>query len=369
MLEFRNWAGVCLAAGFFLAGCAKGEPIAIGAVGDMRSGGRHWESGFRNGISLAEETLNDRAGGVRVRVTYADDEGDPALVKRVDEKLIATGVVAIIGHNTSATTAAALPVVNRTKVPLFGTEATSSQFAGKDDFFVRNEVVERVMAEALATYAVDQMKLRSVGAVLDEKNQPFTRPFFESFQKKMKVLGGDAELLYPYHVLDLVEAGRQVEAFLKRGGDAVLLITNGADTRLLGPTFRRVQNELPLLGTTWAVPPVGSAQLGALPDNLIFPCTFDPDSKAPAYLEFKGRYEKRFGMAVDYHAVHAYEAMMILAQAAEKEGADRKRLVRAITRIGEFEGLQGPIRIDAYGDCEREIHMLREDAGTLRKVR
>jgi len=370
MARFVWWIGICLGLAVALSGCGEKGPILVGAVGDLQSGGKDVSSSFRNGVALAEEMFNETGGvgGDLIKVIFGDDEGDPMLVPKVDEKLIASGVKALIGHNTSATTEAALPVIARHKILLIGPEATSSQFAGKDDYYVRVEVVEKTMAEILADYASKTMKLRSVGAMLDEKNRPFCRPFFDAFQKRFRSLGGEAEIMYAYTNLDTVEAGRQTDAFLRRKGQALLLITNGEDTRLLGREVRKVRNDLPLLGTTWAIPPSMTGVIGPLPEGLIFPCTWDPDSQAPAYLEFKNLYEKRFSQPIDYHAVHAYEAMGLLVQAIKKGGRDRTKLGSTVSKMGDFDGLQGRIRIDAYGDCQRDVYMLRAIDGEPRRV-
>src|SRR5512137_1633426 len=102
--------------------CGTKEPILIGVVGDLESEGRQGDSGFRNGVFLGIEAVNDRGGidGRPLQALTGNDQGDPAVVARVDEKLAAGGVVALLGHNTSSTTAAALPVIARHRILLMG---------------------------------------------------------------------------------------------------------------------------------------------------------------------------------------------------------------------------------------------------------
>lgn len=362
-----------LAAGALIlacAACGKKAPLLFGIVGDLPSAERVGDSGFRNGATLAVGDVNEKGGvaGRDIDLAVEDDNGDPGLVPKVDERLFAKGAVVLIGHNTSATTAAALPVVARHKRLLMGPEATSSQFAGKQDFFVRNEVREKVFAETLADYAVRTLKIHSVAAILDEKNTPYSRPFFDAFRAKMMASGGAAELVYPYENLDVEEGARQVANAMTRGSQAVLLIANGADTQKLAMAMRKIKDTMPLLSTPWSMPPSGANQLGPLPESLIFPCTWDPDSQAPAYLAFKKAYEGRFGIPVDYHAVHAYEAVTIVAQGLEATKGRPEDLPNAIATIGKFNGLQGPIQIDPYGDCTRQVYLLKVSGGVPRRV-
>lgn len=368
MKAVRVVAVACVA--LAAAACGKKEPIIIGVVGDLRAEDRGGESGFRNGVMMGMEAINDGGGvdGRLLQPLLGNDLGDPGMVARVDDKLVASGAVALIGHNTSATTGAALPVIERHRILLIGPEATSSQFAGKKDFFVRNEVREQEMADALAEYAVQVLKIKSVGAIIDVKNSLFTQTYFSAFQSKMRALGGEAELLYPYEALDTVEAGRQVAAFVSRGGKAVLLATDGPDTRNLVQEVRRVSTDIPLLGSPWAVPPSFNETDPPPPDGLIFPVTFDPDSQTPTAVAFRKDYEKHFGRAPDYHAVHGYEAVMILAQALKKAGAKQEKLPQAVVEIGTFQGLEGPISIDPFGDAKRQVFINQMVGGRPRRV-
>jgi branched-chain amino acid transport system substrate-binding protein len=184
----------------------------------------------------------------------------------------------------------------------------------------------------------------------------------------MKTLGASAEVLYAYQRANAEEMARQVAAFLARGGQSVLLVTGGEDTRNLAQVVRRIQNNVPLLGTPWAMPPSGVQDLGPLPEGLVFPCTWDPGSKAPAYLAFKKAYENRFGLPVDYHAVHAYEAMKIVALGLDRTKGKPDELPQALSAIGHFDGLQGPIQIDSFGDCQRDVSILKVVSGMPRQA-
>ena len=353
-----------------LTGCGKKAPFVVGVVGDLPTTEQVSDSGLGNGAFLAAGEINEKGGvnGRLLSLAVENDSGDPGLVPKVDERLLAKGAIALVGHNTSATTAVALAVADRHKVLLMSPEATSSQFSSKQDFFVRNEVSEVVLAEALANYAVQTLRLRSVGALLDERNTPFSRPFFEAFRKKMQALGGSAEILYAYQIPAASQTAVQVSEFLARGGEAVLLITGGEDTRKLAEVVRRVRDDVPVLGTPWAMPVSRTRDLGPLPESLYFPCTWDPDSRTPAYLSFKAIYEDRFGLAVDYHAVHSYEAINMVAHGIGKAKGRAANLPQTLVAIGQFQGLQGPIRIDAFGDCRRAVSILKVVGGVPRRV-
>jgi branched-chain amino acid transport system substrate-binding protein len=94
---------------------------------------------------------------------------------------------------------------------------------------------------------------------------------------------------------------------------------------------------------------------------------FDRASTAPRYLAFKAAYRKRFGEEPGFVAVNAYDAVTVALTALERRGG-AETLKDAIVRIGTFDGLQGPVKLDRYGDAERPGHLAVLERGVFRDV-
>lgn len=99
-------------AGLLLSHACSQEPILIGFSANLT--GTYSDLGVqgRNGASLALERINEEGGvaGRKLRLLARDDGNTAQQARQADRDLIANGVVAIIGHMTSAQSQAALPI-------------------------------------------------------------------------------------------------------------------------------------------------------------------------------------------------------------------------------------------------------------------
>ena len=125
--------------GFFANGCMIKRPILIGFAAQLT--GIQAELGVqeRNGVQMAVETINATGGvaGRKIELVIRDDRGIPEKAQAADRELIKAGVLAIIGHATSAQTQAGLEVTNPAKVVLLGPTVSTLELSGLDDYFFR----------------------------------------------------------------------------------------------------------------------------------------------------------------------------------------------------------------------------------------
>jgi branched-chain amino acid transport system substrate-binding protein len=81
------------------------------------------------------------------------------------------------------------------------------------------------------------------------------------------------------------------------------------------------------------------------------------DNQIPDYLDFKTRYQARFGQAPSFGAVLGYEAAKVLASALQKAGGKAERLPQALVGIKNFKGLVDTFSFDRYGDVVRPHYL------------
>jgi branched-chain amino acid transport system substrate-binding protein len=90
-------------------------------------------------------------------------------------------------------------------------------------------------------------------------------------------------------------------------------------------------------------------EAGKAAEGIIFPCgrllivDMLPDSnpQKSVLLKYKNNYEKKYGEDVSTFGGHAYDAIMILAEAIKKAGADREKVRDAIENLKGFAGTGG----------------------------
>ncbi|MFT3913096.1 MAG: ABC transporter substrate-binding protein [Anaeromyxobacteraceae bacterium] len=358
-----------LAAALLLAACAKPEPVRLGLVSGLS--GRHSDLGLssRNGAVLATEELN-AAGGVRGRpleLVVRDDRNDPEVARRAVEELVQTGVVAIVGHATSAMAEATLPILDRSGVLMVSPTVSATSFRGRDDGFVMLYPSNDLSARALVTHLTRAGGARRVSAILDLSNAAFTRTWLEAFREATEARGGRVVGEVPFTSGEAPAWGALVDAALAPKPDALLVLANAFDTAALAQQLRKRGSNVALLGSDWGFTSDALAHGGSAMEGALFTLKIDVTSDAPGIRGFRDAYRARFGRPPDFAAVLAAEAVQLLA-AGLTEGADRRTLKAAV--VGRtHHGLVGDVVIDASGDARREVYVMTVRDGRIERVR
>jgi branched-chain amino acid transport system substrate-binding protein len=194
MLSVSRKSVYCILLAVVLVGCLSRPPIKIGVAVELT--GRRGELGVaaRDGAQLAVEQINERGGvnGRPIELIVRDDGGDPDTARRVDADLVAQGVVAIVGHVTSAQTAAAFEQMNEAEVVLISPTSSSTQFSAQADYFFRVMPSNDLMGKALAVHMYINRGVRQIVGVYDLSNRAFTETYWESIRAEFERLGGEA---------------------------------------------------------------------------------------------------------------------------------------------------------------------------------
>ncbi len=352
--------GLLLAAVSLLAGCDKTrEPIPIGFLGGLT--GRVADLGIagRDGVILAVEEQN-RAGGIAgrpIELLIADDRQDPEVARGAVDHLIDQGVWAIIGPMTSSMAMATVPAVNRHRVPMLSPTASTNELIGIDDSFFRTYPASARAADRLAEHLAEDLGLRRVNAIFDLGNRAHTESWLRHFQDAFAARGGRIEVIVPY--LSSTQAGFMALAKELLAGDpqALFILANALDTALLMQQLNKLENDLPVFASEWSATEDILEYGGKTVDGLRFFHTFDRGHPAPQYQRFRQAFQDRFGYEAGFASTHAFDAARILFQALARS-SDRQTLRRNLTRIGTFQGLQGEIHLDPFGDAARRHFLM-----------
>jgi branched-chain amino acid transport system substrate-binding protein len=305
-------------------------------------------------VLLAVEEVN-RTGGIRGReimLTAKDDRHDPEEARRVDRELIEEGVAAIIGHMTSAMTAAVLPLINEKRMLMIAPTVSSDEFSGIDDYFLRVMAPSLQESVRLAQAAFSMRGSRHVFVVYDEANASYSRRYLEAFVGEFQRLGGKvagAEAFFSAREWRPAETAQNVVA---AGADGVLLVAGAGDAAMLCQQLRKIGSDIPVFAAGWAMTDEFLRTGGPAVGSTVFSHVFDRESRTPGYLKFKKEFSDRFGREPDFAAMYAYEAAGVLFEAIATVGPSGP-LKETIIRKGTFQGLQGDFALDRFGDAVR----------------
>jgi branched-chain amino acid transport system substrate-binding protein len=163
---------ICLSA-CPIASSAGDAPLLVGV--DIAFTGTFAPSGEpqRDAIRIAEAQLNDSGGihGRKVHYEIQDNGGKPETAAQLAEQLIGQGAVAIVGGNSTATSAAIARVCTNAKIPqIFMTPSAElwNTKNGVNKYVYQSTPRNEIEAPVLVRFARDVLKAKKVAILYDE---------------------------------------------------------------------------------------------------------------------------------------------------------------------------------------------------------
>ncbi len=340
------------------AGCRSSEPIRLGFVAGLS--GRHYDLGVscRNGAQLAVDDVN-AAGGIRGRpleLLVRDDAQDAEVARRAVRELVDAGVVAIVGHCTSAMAEATLPIAEEAHVVMVAPTVSSRAFLGKDDWLILADASGTSTAQGLAEYVGRRWPGLRVSVVLDLSNRLYSQPWSDAFLAALEQAGGRRGVEVPFTSGAAGSMGDVAQRALAGDPGAVLIVANALDTAMVAQQLRRRAPAVQLLGTGWSFTEDLPQHGGAAVEGALFVHKGEPASAAPAAVRFRERFTARHGRAPSFAAGEAYESVQLLAEALRRD-ATREGVRREILGLGTVHGLTEDFLLDRFGDAHRRNHV------------
>ncbi|MEL7656010.1 MAG: ABC transporter substrate-binding protein [Bacillota bacterium] len=347
------------AAALILINNMNKEPISIGFVAQLT--GKQAELGVqeRNGVQLAVEMINESGGihGRMIELVVRDDLGVPEGARAADKELIDEGVIAIIGHATSGQTAAGLETTNPADVVLLSPTVSTPKLSGIDDNFVRVYPSFKESAEAFAEYTYQGDGIKRLAIIYDGDNAAYSKTYSEAFAEKFRSLDGTVtnEVMFS----SVVQPNFQplLAKLSEDKPNGLLIIASDIDTALIAQRTRLMDWSIPLYTSAWAQTETLISNGGQAVEGLKLEQSYALTSETPIFLDFKARYEARFGGDPSFGAAFGYEAAQVLAEAMKKTGGSAEGLKEALLSIRDFQGVIDTFSIDRFGDVERPFYL------------
>ena len=204
---------------------AQDKPtITIGAVVSLTGRDAAFGRECLAGLTMAVAEANGQGGikGAMIRIQSYDDRSDPIFAAEGVRVLAREyNPIAIVGSSTSMVTQAAAVAAQDVGIPLVVPEATNPAITSIGDWVYRVCFVDPDMAEALATFAYTDRKLRKV-AIMQEERHDYTQSLARHFDRQFRALGGEIVLHvgYPAGRADFSDV---IERIKLRKADAIFV--------------------------------------------------------------------------------------------------------------------------------------------------
>lgn len=351
---------------FGITSCTPPEPVRIGFIGGLS--GRIAELGTTglSGVQLAVAAQNQKGGIDKrpIELVEADDRQDPEIARRAIDHLIANKVEAILGPMTSIMALATVDRANQARVVLLSPTVTTNALSGRDDHFFRIIPAFSELAVISARHAGDVLKLNRIRPIYDLLSRDFGERWIADYGRAFTARGGTLLPSLSFTSNETPDYAALARAALSERPEGILIVAGVVETAILCQALRQLHPGIPISTTEWAATDRLLALGGEAVEGVALPFFFDPQSTSPAYVAFRDEYLKRYHRKPGYPELYAFDAANLLIEALRQRTGDQtlRDVLRSRRR---FEGVQGPIEFDAFGDNHNNAFMATISRGAF----
>lgn len=353
-----------------LTSCISQKPVTIGFVASLTGSTSELGVNGRNGLMMAVEEIN-AAGGINgrsVEVVVKDDQNDPDTGLAVDQELYEDGISFIIGHMNSSMAKFSLPFINENKLLMISPTMSSYELANQDDHFITvvssNDIEADFIAESILKNGG-----KNIAVIYESKNRSYTETIKAFIASELSVNGGG--IIYE----EAFQSGAN-PAYLEISNrvmqakpDSIVVLASSFDGAMFCQQFYKSGNQVPIYLPLWAMNNDLILQGGNSVEGVYIPSLLDRESQTPEYLAFKKAYLDKYSAEPTFAATYSYESAMILFDSLKTANSDDPDIIKkTIIDKGLFQGLQGDINIDEWGDGSRSLYLYSIKNGEFKKV-
>ncbi len=343
-----------------LLSCDHKEPIRLGFIASISGPAADFGISARDAVQLAVTQCNGQGGirGRQIKLIIKDDRQNAETAEQAVKELIKEGVVAIVGPMSSKIAMAIVPYLNDSKMMAMGGAVSTQRLSGLDDYFFRVCITSREHAFRSAHYQIDSGDMRRIAVVYDGGNPLFCEGWLEDFKRPFIAGGGEILTVVDFKTEEKRPFSEIVNGLLTAGPDGILVIANSMDSALFCQQIRKSNPSVKITLSNWSATQRLIELGGKAVEGATLPSVFDWESPNPSYQTFRNLYVERYKQEPGFPGFYAYNAARVVLTAlkSQKRGQNVKSTVLS---IGEFEGLQGKIVFDEYGDVKRSNASIR----------
>lgn len=352
----RTLTGLALIIALF--GCSKPQPtqsapkpVRIGAVLPLTGESADWGKQGRWGIEAAVRDVNagGGVGGRPLEVIFEDSQALPRRAVPAFSKLASVDhVPAVVGDIVSASTLAMAPLAEEQKIVLVAPTSSAPAITSAGRFIYRvwpSDNLEGTVFGAWAS-ANGYRKVAIVHIATD-----YGVGLADAFERELSKNGGQVTSRTSY-----AQNETEFKPYLTKAAsskpDAIYLISYYKDAALALRQAREIGIRQQFFGATAVESPELLKLAGAAAEGLIYPTIVDFDIQNPssAQRKFIDRFHAAHGSDPDWASSHAYDAVIVIADAMRKGGTTGDEIRQEIDRRKVFSGVTGKIVFDANGD-------------------
>jgi len=324
------------------AGTNGGSELRVAIAGPFSGDAAQYGQDFLRGAGLAADKVNAAGGvqGKQIKLVQFDDRNDTTEAANVAQKMAAdSSIVTSMGHFTSSTVYATMPIYKSNELPLVVISASDPKITQQgNDWLFRVSPTNNLGAEAMADLIVKQRGLKKIATFF--LNTDFGKSEHSYFADRAQKNGGELVLEEGYQP-DAKDFTASIIKLKSSGAQAVYLSSYYNDAALLIKQAKAAGVEQQWFSSTSVVSPSfaqvgGSAVEGVIADRI---------AQGSAWDEVAAAYKEKYSQEASPFVIYAYSAMQAVAEAA-KTGATRQGIRDGLVRLKDLSTPVGPITFD-----------------------
>jgi branched-chain amino acid transport system substrate-binding protein len=313
---------------------AQAEPIKIGCVLSLTGPGAGLGLPERNGILLAEKTINERGGigGRPIRILIDDDGSKPDLAKSKAEAMIfGEKVVAMIGPSLTASTGAIAAITNAEKMAQVTFTGLGPQIELTYKMLYHVLPPQALNARAMLEYATKAAKAKKIGVLHDTG---YGQAVMASLQ------ANSAPYSIEYSTIERFEVGATdvsaQAAKVRASSPDIVFVVATSPVPFRNARQMKISQQI--------VSAIGSATyeymrgVGEFADDIVFPEFLVGEDPLPRQRDFVEFYRRAYNALPKNFEAAGWDAVNIVARAIGKAGATASREALAMAMREPYEG-------------------------------
>ncbi len=342
----------------FFTGCdnKSSDDVKIGFIAGLSGKYSSLGTSVRDGFLLAFDEIDYKIDKKNVTIIQKDDKQDSKFAYKAMEELLDKDINLIVGNATSSMTKISLKMINKYQDKLLiSATASGDEFSHKDDNFLRIQVENSEKKYKTLLEYIQKKQYKNIFLIYDSKNSSYTQGYKDIFQEMIVKNGGDKFI----GIIDINSNYEKIiEKLKKTKNDMILIVGNSIDTANIIQYIRYKQIQTEIMASGWAKTMDFITNGGRAVEGVVFSTGYDDNSKNKKFTQFVDKFQKKYEKRPSVFAAQGYELAQILIENL-KVSTDISTLKNRILEKAKYEGLQGDIIFNKYGDISREYFIMK----------
>ncbi|MDX9968378.1 MAG: ABC transporter substrate-binding protein [Hydrogenophaga sp.] len=340
-------------------GASAQEKVTVAFTGTLTGDFASYGVTGKQGFDLAIEAYNAQKGP-QVEVTVVDDHGNPGDAVMAANRFCADkNMSAVVGYTFSSVALAAMPILDKCKLPVIGTAVTSPQLSGTSPYFRRVALTDATQGKLMGEYVAKTLGLKNIYLLYQQDD--YGIGVQQAFKAAFEAAGGKLMGNDPY-MLGTKDFRTLLTRVKSKKPEGIFIAGFYTEAASLVAQAKAMRINARMLANDGSLSPQLMALSNGAAEGMTLYGTFDPGASteaSPVAASFVKTFVAKYKTEPDSWAALGYDAGLALTAAIDaaktQGGIDRARLHARLGALSGLPGATGQIQFEPSGDRKASV--------------